>query len=132
MLFSGKIWAKVVVFGQKWLFSWSARSACIQAKWLYSGTVVVSGKKWLYLGKSGCNREKVVVFVQKLLYSGKMWYLGKSGCMLFSGKSGYLGKSSCIRAKMVVFGQSGCIWAEWEYSGKPGCIRAKVVVFRAK
>ena len=33
---------------------------------------------------------------------------------------------------MVVFGQSGCIWAEWEDSGNPGCIRAKVVAFSGK
>ena len=64
-MYSGKtgcIRAKVVVFGQKWL---------------YSGIVIVIGQNWLYSGKSGCNRVKwlhsgkVVVFGQKCLYSGK-------------------------------------------------------------
>ena len=30
----------------------------------------------------------------------------------------YSGKIGCIRAKMVVFGQSGCIRIKWSYSGK--------------
>ena len=46
-LYSGCIGVKVVVFGQKLL---------------YSNKVVVFGQKWLYLGKSGCIRAKVVVF----------------------------------------------------------------------
>ena len=32
---------KVVVFGQKWLYS--GKSGCIQARWLYSGKMVVFG-----------------------------------------------------------------------------------------
>ena len=62
----------------------------------------------------------------------------------------YSGKSSCIRAKVVVFEQSGCIWVKvfvfgkLLYSGKmdvfgqSGCIQArrlysrKVVVFGQK
>ena len=50
MLYSGKsgsIWAKVVVFGQKWF---------------YSGKFVVFGTKWLYSGKSSCYRTKMVLF----------------------------------------------------------------------
>ena len=43
LLYSGD----VVLFGQ---------SICIRAR------VVVLGQKWLYSGKSGCNRGKVVVF----------------------------------------------------------------------
>ena len=46
MLYSGNSGcnrAKVVVFGQKWL---------------YSGKVVVFGQKWLYSGKSGFVRSK--------------------------------------------------------------------------
>ena len=46
----GCIRAKVVVFGQKWL---------------YSDKVVVFGQKWLYSGKSGSNREDLVVFGEK-------------------------------------------------------------------
>ena len=41
----------------------------------------------------------------------------------------YLGKSGCIRAKVLVFVQSGCIRAKWLYSDKSGCIREKKVVF---
>ena len=58
---------------------------------MYSDKVVVFGQKYLYSGKGGCIRAKVVVFGQKLLYS----------C-----------KSCCIRAKEVVLGQSGGIRAK--------------------
>ena len=59
----------------------------------------------------------------------------------FSQKWLYSGISYCIRAKVVVFGKSGCIRTKWLYSGKvlifgkkvvvlgqSGCIRAKMVV----
>ena len=58
----------------------------------------------------------MVVFGQKLLYSGKVAVFGKSGCIrvkrLYSDKVVVLGK-------VVVFGQ------KWMYSGKSGFIRAK-------
>ena len=48
-------------------------------------------------------------------------------------------QSGLIWAKVVVFGQklsysgkSGCIRAKWLYSGKIGCFRVKVVVFVQK
>ena len=41
----------------------------------------------------------------------------------------YSGKSGCIRAKLVVFGQCGVIWAKWLYSGKSACIRTEMVIF---
>ena len=66
----------MVVFGE---------SCCIRAKGLYSS------KKRLYIGKSGCIREK-------WLYSGKSG--GIRVKWLYSGKSG------CIRVKLVVFRQS--------------------------
>ena len=72
---SGCIWArgdvfrqsicireKMVVFGQKWLYS--GKSGCICAK------VFVFGQKWLNLGNSGCIRTKY-------LYSGKMIVFGQ-------------------------------------------------------
>ena len=59
-------------------------------------------------GQSGCIREKAVLFVQKWLYSGKR---------------------GSIRAKVVVLGKNGCIWAKLLYSVKSGRNRAKVVVF---
>ena len=46
---------------------------------MYSGKLVVFGEKSLQSGESGCNgakwlySEKVVVFEQKLFYSGKKW-----------------------------------------------------------
>ena len=56
---SGRILAKVVIFGQrrlnsdkggciraKWLYS--VKSGCFGEKWLNSGIVVVLGKRWLY------------------------------------------------------------------------------------
>ena len=69
---------KVVIFLQ---------SGCIQAKWLYSGRVVVSGQKWLYsvkmvvfgkvavFGQSGCIRTKVVVFGKKWWFSVTRGYI---------------------------------------------------------
>ena len=55
--------------------------------------------------------------------------------VVFGQKYLYLGISGGIRAKVVVFGQSGCIWAKvavfrqkWLYLGKSGFIRVKVVV----
>ena len=48
--------------------------------------MVVLGQKWLYSGKSGCNRVKSVVFGQsgciqaKVVVIGqKLFYFGKSG-----------------------------------------------------
>ena len=75
--------------------------------------VVVFGQKWL-------NSGKVVVFWQMFLYSGK------SGCIrsrwLYSGKSGcnQAKFARCIR-EVVVFGNCDCI-------RESGCVRANVVV----
>ena len=64
----------------------------IRANSLYWGKIGSIWANWFYLEKwCSCSRAKVVVFVQKLLYSGK---------------------SGCIRAKNVAFGQSGGIWAK--------------------
>ena len=53
----------MVVFGQKWLYSGNmvefGQSGCLSRK------VVVSGQKWLFSVKSGCVGVKVVVFGQK-------------------------------------------------------------------
>ena len=38
--------------------------------------------------------------------------------VLFGQKWLYSGKSGGYRAKVVVFGQSGCIRIKWSYSGK--------------
>ena len=70
------------VFGQKKFLI--GQSGCIRAKWLYSG-------------KSACNREKVLVIGQKWFNLGKV---------VFSGKS------ACFREKVVLYGQSGCIRAK--------------------
>ena len=59
LLLSGKvvvIRAKVVVVGQKWLYS--AKRDCIQIKLFVFGQCVV-------IGQSGCIRAKVVAFGQK-------------------------------------------------------------------
>ena len=109
---SGCIRAKKVVFGQ---------GGCVRAKWLYSHKVVAFGKSgciwayWLFSGK--------VFFRRRLLYLGKVVVIGQN--RLYSGKSGpnrtkwlnsdkidIFGQNSCNRATVVVFGQSGCIWAK--------------------
>ena len=48
---------------------------------LYSGKVVVFLQNLLYSCKSGCNRDKIAVFGQSVVF----------------------GQSGCIRAKVVVF-----------------------------
>ena len=63
---SGCNWAKVVVFGQKWLYS--GKSGYFLANLLHSG-------------KSVCNPKKVVVFGQKWLYSEKVVVFGQSSCI---------------------------------------------------
>ena len=73
--------------------------------------MVVYGQKWIYSGKSGFIRAKVVIFE----HGGCMW-----------AKLNEFGQSGCIRAKVVVFGQ------KWLYSGRSGCIRGKVVVIARK
>ena len=52
-------------------------------------------------GQCGCIRARIVVFGEKLFYSGK-WF--------------YFGKSFCIWAKVVVFGNIGYIPKKWLYS----------------
>ena len=63
--------------------------------------MVLFGKKWLYSGKSGCIRAK-------LLYSDNKVSFGQKWC--YSGN-------------MVVFGSN------WLYTGKSGSTQVKVVVF---
>ena len=60
----------------------------IGKKLFHSVKVVVFGQKWLYSDKSGCIRVIMVVFGQKSLYSGKSGYIrtkvvvfGKGGCI---------------------------------------------------
>ena len=65
--------------------------------------MVVFGQRRLYSEKvavfaqSGCNRAKVVVFEQKLLLSGKSGNIRAK--WLYSGKLFYSIKSGCILAK---------------------------------
>ena len=83
------------------------KSGCIRAMWLYSSKVDVFGQKWLYSGKSGCVRAKVVVFVQSACIRAK-W--------LYSGKVFVFRQGGCIWAKVVVFGEKQLS------SAKRGCI----------
>ena len=66
------------------------QSCCIRRMCFLSGKEVVFRLNWLYSVKSGCIRAKV-------FYSGKV--------VVFWQKKLY----SC---KVVVFRQSGCIWAK--------------------
>ena len=45
--------------------------------------------------------------------------------VVFGQKLLYLGKVVLVWGKVVVFLESGSIFAKWLYSGKSGCIRAK-------
>ena len=59
------------------------------------------GKKWLYSGKRGYKRAKVVAFAQSCCIKAKV--------VVFKKKWLYSCKSGSIRSKDVVFGQSCCI-----------------------
>ena len=58
------------------------------------------------VGQSSCIWAKVVLFIQNWLYSGKSGSNRAKVVLLF-------GQSGSIRAKVVVFGQSGCFRAKW-------------------
>ena len=122
---SGCIRAKVVVFGQKWLYS--DEYLCIWAKWLYSDKSGFIWAKWFYCGK-------VVVFGQNGCIRAKCLF-GKTGYTLakvFVRAKKYSGISGCTREKVVMF------FEKWFYSDKSCCIQAKwfysskVVVFGQK
>ena len=96
--------------------------------------MVVIGRKWFY---SGSGFTKVVVF---------RWGKGVVGQSGIRAKVVVFGQSGCIRKKVDLFGKkwfysgkSGCNRAKvdlfgkkWFYSGKSGCIRARWLYFRAK
>ena len=52
--------------------------------------------------------------------------------VLFGQKWFYLGKSGCIRAKVVVFRNSGCFRAKWLKPDKNVLYSGKVVVIGEK
>ena len=74
---SGRIRAKVVVFGQKRLYS--DKNDCIRAIGSHSGKGGCNRAQWFYSEKSGCIRAKVVVIGQKWLYLGKVVVFDKIG-----------------------------------------------------
>ena len=67
------------------------------------------GQKWLYLGKKGSIRAKVVVF-EKVVVSVHKWF--------FRAKKVVFAQKRLYSSKVVVFGQ------KWLYSGESGSIRA--------
>ena len=75
------------------------KSAFIQLSLLYSGRAVVFRKQWLYSGKSGCIRAKVVIL-------GVKWF--------------YLDKNGSIRPKLLYSGKVVVFRQNWLYSGKNG------------
>ena len=83
--------------------------------------MVVFQQKLLYSGKSGCIRskglfsEKVVVFWQ----GGSLWVI----VVVFGQKLVYSGKSGCIQAKWLYSGE------KWLYSGKVVVFGQKMVEF---
>ena len=78
--------------------------------------MVVFGQKLLYSGKSGGFRSHVVIFEQSGHVLEKVVVIGKGGCMrasfLLSRKVVVFGQSDCIGVKVVVFRQ------RWLHSGK--------------
>ena len=87
-------------------------------------------------GQGGCNRRMCFFSIKAVVFRQEWLYSGKSGCI--RAKVVAFGHCGCIWAKVVIFLQSGCIQAKWLYSenvvlfGQSGCIRAKVVVFKQR
>ena len=48
---------------------------------MFSRKVVVFGQKWLYSGKGGCIRAKEILFGQRCSIRVKWLYSGKSCCI---------------------------------------------------
>ena len=75
--------------------------------------MVVFGKKWLYSGKSGCirvggcNRAKVVVFLQRGCIRAKVVVIGQK--WLYSGKCFVQAKVVKLRQKFLCSGKNACI-----------------------
>ena len=67
--------------------------------------------KWLYSDKSGCIRAKVVVFGQKLLYSGRGGAISSN--LSYTGKVVVFGQNWLYSGKVAVFGKSACILPKW-------------------
>ena len=88
---------------------------------MYSGKVVLFGKKLLCSGKRGYTRANLVVFVQ----GGCIW-----AKWLFSCKVVLFGQGGCNRGKVNVLVQKWlylpkcCYRAEWLHSVKSCCVQA--------
>ena len=89
--------------------------------------MVALGQKWLYSGKSCCIRTKVVVFMQKWLYLGKVVIFGKK--WLYIGKVVVYGRTWLYPGNVVVFGKLVVVVQNWWYYCKSGCTRANIVLF---
>ena len=90
---------------------------------MYSGKVVLFGKKLLCSSKRGYIRANLVVFVQ----GGCIW-----AKWLFLCKVVLFGQGDCNRAKVVVLVQKWLYLQKLVVIGQSGCIRSKVVVFGQK
>ena len=82
----------------------------------------------MYLGKSGCILEKVVVFEQSGVIWTKLWYFLK--VVLLGQNWFYWRKISFNRAKVVFSGKMVPFEKNSLYSGKIFQYSGKVVVFR--
>ena len=106
---------------------------------MFSGKVLVFGQKWLYSGKGGCIRAKVVVFGQRWLYSGKrdciratLFYSGNRAKVVIFGQIGcnhaiwlYSDRVVFFAKKLLYLNKMVVIWQKLLFSGKSGCIKAK-------
>ena len=72
------------------------------------GKVVLFGQKLLFSGKSSCIRAREVVFGDEWLYSVDV--------VLFGQKWLYSGKRGCIPAKWLYWGKVVVFGQKWMYS----------------
>ena len=97
---------------------------------MFSRKVVVFGQKWLYSGKGGCIRAKEILFGQrcsirvKCCIRAKVVVFGQIGCnwaiWLYSDRVVFFAKKLLYLSKMVIFGQkllfsdkSACFETKW-------------------
>ena len=93
----------MTLFGQMMLYS--NKNSCIRAKWFNSGKSGCIRVKVLYSGKPGYRWAKVVLFWQKLTYSGKVVLFGK--VVVFGQKWLYSCESGCVRANLLYLVKDG-------------------------
>ena len=134
---TGRVRTKLVVFGQsgsiwtKWSFLDKVvlfgQSGPFWTKWFYLDKVVLFGQsgsiwtKWSFLNKVVLFGQSFRIwtawmFLDKLVAFGQSWsFLDKIGSILYEYNHFVQIRLLCMITRVVVFGQTSCIWRKWSY-----------------